>query len=670
MAVTRRNLLGLISGSTFFLSAGGLARNPASLPAAAPKLEFALGVASGDPQPGGIMVWTRAAPSPGYSDGGEIPVLLQVSRHQDFSELVLQERVATSASTDFTLRVYVEDLQADTTYFYRFLGADDSHSRTGRTRTAPAPDQARRVKLAFASCQSYEDAFYGSWARMIADDKAAPEEDRIDFVLHLGDFIYERSWNTRSNGEPHSRKVPAFPDGADAEENRYAVSLADYRHLYRTYLEDPHLQEARARWPFVCTWDDHEFSNDSFQSFTTYGDSSRAEPRRRQDANQAWFEYIPCVLSELQDQPAHDFQAQHLTGNIEQQNKAATQSLRIYRQLRWGKDLDLLITDSRSYRSEACLPDGFAESMGLPMNTVRLVDIADAGREYDGGNPPQFLPYGDGSVPNPARDRAPGSLLGAKQREWFIDALLASPARWKLWGNALPLMPMRLDLSTLPFTGYEDSIFAIDAWAGYPHEVSWLMRQLEENGVGGVVSLSGDHHMHGAGGIRHSTTDIDARPVSVDFTVAGISSTPLFEDLLVVARDNHPDFQPLVFRQEDGETTPVWNLSMLRGVFAAYTYSKTGLKTLADWLGPNGANPDLKYVDTTANGYGLAQFDSNEMTVQLVTVAQTRQPFDEPPVVSHRAHFTLPLWQAGEQPELTGPVFDGGAPFPFEPPTV
>ena len=670
MAVTRRALLGLLSGSTFFLSARNLYGKADSLPQASPALVFAQGVASGDPQPDAVMLWTRAAPVAGQTTDKQVPVLLQVSRQEDFSDLVLQERLHTDAASDYTLRVYLEHLLPDTVYFYRFLGGEDSRSRSGRTRTAPRPDQQRRVKLAFASCQSYEDAYYGSWARMIADDKAAAAGEGIDFVLHLGDFIYERSWNTRSNGLPHSRKVPPFPDGIEGAKARHAISLADYRHLYRTYLEDPHLQEARARWPFVCTWDDHEFSNDNFQSFSTYGEGSRLEPQRRLDANQAWFEYIPCVLNELENQPAHDFQASKLAGDDREQNLAATGSLLIYRQLRWGKDLDLLVTDSRSYRSPPCLPAGFAESMGLPMNTVRLVEIADAGREYNGGDPPELLPYGDGQVPNPARDRPPGTLLGSAQRHWFMQALETSTARWKLWGNALPLIPMRLDLSTLPFAGYEDSIFAIDAWAGYPHEVSLLMRHLEERGITGLVSLSGDHHMHGAGAIRHSTTDLTARPVSVDFTVAGISSTPLFEDLYVVASEDHPAFRPIVYREEDGGLTPVWNLSMLQGVFAAFTYSKTGLETLAGWLGPNYANPDLRYVDTTANGYGLAQFDESTLTVQLLTVAESREPFETPPEVKHSARFTLPWWGDGEQPELQGPEFDGGAPFPFEPPPV
>ena len=672
MPITRRAMLGLLSSSTFLLTASRGQAEPAELPEQAPQVSFPQGVASGDPQPDAVMLWTRAVPegSVGHTLPGQVPLLLQVSGNSDFSDLLLQTELATSADSDYTLRAYVDGLAPDTSYYYRFLGAGRSMSRPGRTRTAPSPEQAQNVKLAFASCQNFEQAYYGSWARMLEDDAAAAEEERIQFVLHLGDFIYERSWHKRSDDSSPSRSVPPFPDGVQTEKYRYAVSLADYRHLYKTYLSDPHLQEARARWPFICIWDDHEFANDSFQSFTTYGEEPVLDAQRKLSSSQAWFEYIPSVLDELPEQPAHDFRPLQLGGDGTSQNRAALDSLRVYRKLRWGNYLDIVLTDSRSYRSPPCLPKDFAKSLDLPMNTVQLVEIADAGNAYAGGNPPATLPYGDGTIANPAKDRAPGSLLGLQQGDWLLDTLQASTARWKLWGNALPLIPMRLGLSTLPFTGYQDSIFKIDAWAGYPYEVRYLMNQLQEQDITGVVSMSGDHHMHGAGTISRSTTEVNAQPVSVDFTVAGISSSSFFEELLSVTREQHEDFQPIVYTEQDGLVTPVWNLSMLRGVFAAYIYAKTGLGTLANWLGPNNANPGLKYVDTFANGYGLASFSAEELQVQMITMEDCRSPFKQAPAIRHIAKFRMAHWQPGQQPVLEGPEFDGGAPFPFDAPRV
>lgn len=668
MPLKRRSLLGLLSGSTFFLTAGSGPIASATPAAPLPALRFDQGVASGDPQPGAVMLWTRAEPAVEHE--GVVPLLLQVSRDSGFSSLELQSPLHTDAGSDYTVRCYVDGLLPDTFYYYRFIGGNGSVSRTGRTRTAPAPGQDRSVNVAFASCQQYEQGHYGAWARMLADDLEAPEHEQIDVVLHLGDFIYERCWNTLRDGSPSARKVPPFPDGAQNDHNRHAVSLADYRLLYRTYLADPHLQAARARWPFVCTWDDHEFSNDNHQSYSTYTEQRVLEPRRKQWANQAWFEFIPAVLDELEQQPAHDFRPAALTGDDDARNRAAVDSLCIYRQLRWGKHLDLLITDVRSYRTPDCLPPGFEKTIDQPMLPVEMVEIADAGKAYNDGKPPALLPFGQGTTPNPALAREPGTILGKQQRDWFLARLSGSTATWKLWGNALPIVSMRLDMSSLPFTDYHDSIFNIDSWAGFPYEVDYLLSQVEASNITGLVSLSGDHHMHAAGTIERQGKGATGKPVGADFSVAGISSTPLFEDVLHIARHESEDFAPLVLRDTATGVEPVWNMTLLHGVLSAYTYHQTGVRALADWLGPNSANPGLAYIDSTANGYGLARFEAEAVKVRLVTLEDCRPSFTEPPHRRHVAHFTLPIWRPGEAAALSGPEFEGGAPFPFEPPKV
>ena len=117
-----------------------------------------------------------------------------------------------------------------------------------------------------------------------------------------------------------------------------------------------------------------------------------------------------------------------------------------------------------------------------------------------------------------------------------------------------------------------------------------------------------------------------------------------------MAKAEHSGFSPLVYRDTEDGVEPVWHVSMLSGVLAAYTYGKTGFDTLTELLGPNSANPGLKYVDTTANGYGLASFDADEMQVQLITMEDCRVSFNEPPGIRHIAKFHLPHWTAGEPP--------------------
>ena len=659
MSVSRRSFLGIISGSTFFATMGAMPTRAEPLPTGAAELSFPQGVASGDPRQDSVMLWTRAVPADGRSSAD---MLLQISDSEDFAQVTLEQQLTANSASDYTVRAFIDGLQAGRHYFYRFIGGNGSRSRTGRTMTARALDDERPVKVAFASCQSFEQGYFGSWARMIADDRRADADQQLDFVLHLGDFIYERSWNKRLDGSDQSRYVPTFPDGAYTDTNRHAVSLADYRHLYRVYLSDPHLQEARARWPFMCIWDDHEFSNDCYQSYNTYGDEPVCEPQRKLDANQAWFEFIPAVLSDGRDSPAHDFTAVDLPPGEADANVAAVGSICIYRRIRWGANIDIFLTDTRSYRSGAALPAHFAEHLGLPMTTVQLLDIADGGRQYNGGSPPELLPYAE--APNPAKDRAPGTCLGDGQKQWFIDGVAASDANWKLWGNAIPLLPLRLDLSAIPMAGYEDSVFSIDPWAGYPSELRDLMTVFRDREISGLVSLSGDHHMHGAGAISGDPSDAQAIPVCVDFSVAGISSTPLFANVESAARNNEA-FRPLVYTDVDGKQVPSWNMTLLHGALASFAYDRTGVSRLAEWLGPNEANPGLAYVDTTVNGYGIASFQADDLRVSLVIMDDLRQPFETPPGIRTTVNFTVGRWRADDGPLLDGPVFDGPATFPF-----
>ena len=609
------------------------------------------------------MLWTRAEPD---ISTGEAKLLVQVSAQSNFKTILVDALLESVRDSDYTVRAYITGLVPDTTYFYRFIGAENSVSRVGRTRTSPAPQQAKNVNLAFVSCQSYEQAYYGAWARMLADDESATDEEQIQFVLHLGDFIYERSWTKRYDGSPQSRYVPEFPNGVTTDKTRHAVSLADYRHLYKTYLSDPHLQEARARWPFISIWDDHEFSNDNFQSYSNYGETPILDAQRKLDANQAWFEYVPAALGDLGTQTAHSFRSGELTGDELADNKAALESLCIYRKLQWGKHLDIVLTDTRSYRSGPCLPKHFAKGIGLPLDSAKLVDIADYGSSYNGGNPPKFLPYGDGTTANPAFNRSPGTCLGLNQREWFMGALSASDATWKLWGNALPLMPLRFDLSAIPMSDYEDSVISIDGWAGYPSEMRLLMSHLRDEEIPGVISLSGDHHLHGASTVSWSTSDPMARPVAADFACAGISSTPLIEDIIDAVKDAEPVFREMVYLQEEDRGVPIWHMTILQGVLASFSYVKTGLKSIADWLGPNKANPGLRFMDCTANGYGLAQFRPDEVQVQLVSMEDLEEAFTSAPNIRYKARFRIASWEGGGSPDLEGPTFDGDAPFPFE----
>ena len=145
MPITRRSLLGLMSSSTFILAASSKVAIATALPEHQPALSFKQGVASADPQPNAVMLWTRAEPQNGAK---KTALLVQVSTDSQFSTVIVDALLNTDIESDYTVRSYITGLQSDTAYYYRFIGAGQSVSRLGQTRTAPAIDQEKNVNLA------------------------------------------------------------------------------------------------------------------------------------------------------------------------------------------------------------------------------------------------------------------------------------------------------------------------------------------------------------------------------------------------------------------------------------------------------------------------------------------------------------------------------------------
>ena len=242
-----------------------------------------------------MLLWTRAVPADAASES--LDLIVQVAPTPSFEDLVLEQPITAVADSDYTVRVLVEDLRPDTVYYYRFIADDGSASRTGRTLTAPLPDADRAVSFAFVSCQSYHVGFFGSYRRLLNDDREKDEDQRIDFVLHLGDFIYEDMppvpGEARYYRDGSERVLPVYPSGGvPGRRNQVAAgTLDDYREVYKTYLSDPDLQAARARYPFVCIWDDHEIADNYWQSVA----AGRSMPRRRVEGLQGLVRVCPGI---------------------------------------------------------------------------------------------------------------------------------------------------------------------------------------------------------------------------------------------------------------------------------------------------------------------------------------------------------------------------------------
>jgi len=677
---------------------------------------FPQGVASGDPRANSIVLWTRALPGTKQTTH---KVTIEVALEDDFTTLVLQQTYAADEQSDFTLSVIVQDLQPDTFYYYRFINDAGESSITGRTLTAPGEINQDAFRFAFVSCQDYSHGFYKAYRQMINDDLEATDEEKIRFILHLGDFIYETRLDPlqqpidTASHEPiqdgltdrfgQARQVPAFPNGGVTEQGiEFADSLADYRHLYKQYLSDPDLQAARARWPFINTWDDHEFSDDCWQSEANYNasgeKSSTDEPSqpRKVAANQAWFEFIPANLSQLDDvdidlRHAAEFQFAEVDNTANrlvnddnlasnEDNLKAIQTLTIYRSFRFGGLFDLLVTDNRSYRSDHAVPEeitatqpGFLHPrMVMPL---QLVNELDAGRTANNGDPDAFVIAG-GPVFNPRYNSPPGSMLGTRQKQWWKDTLLRSESTWKFWGNSVPLMRFLADLSALG-SGLPDIVISSDCWDGYPSERNELMQFLKTNDINNVVSLSGDLHGHFAGTVMDNHDDSLATETMVELVCGSISSISMFAAIKQLSyRDNPSELEQVLQKlisYETGQSTtdnPVHvnnlNNTLSNGVLASLASAATQTETASDT--DNKPNPHLRYADSDGHGYGMIDVAQDQLLATIVTIDGINLDTGlESPGKKREARFTIPRANTGETASISDAEITGTPPFPITP---
>ena len=218
---------------------------------------FGYGVASGDPTADAVILWTRVNPSPdavpGSGLGGPVTVTWEMAADEAFTGVLRSGTVVTDATRDHTVKVDVTGLAIYTRYYFRFraLGAT---SDVGRTQTAPdEPGVVHALRFAFASCANYTGGYFTPYRDMAA-------RDDLDFVLFLGDYIYEY-------GNGSDRYGPSELAGVRDHEPAYEpLSLADYRLRHAIYKADPDLQAAHRRHPWIAIFDDHEVCDNTYDT--------------------------------------------------------------------------------------------------------------------------------------------------------------------------------------------------------------------------------------------------------------------------------------------------------------------------------------------------------------------------------------------------------------------
>ena len=281
---------------------------------------FSMGVASGDPLPDGVVLWTRLAPRP-LEGGGmpmvTIPVQWEIARDTAFRSMAQKGETLARPELGHSVHVEVSGLEPGREYWYRFRAGNET-SQIGRTKTAPAAGAAvDRLRFGVCGCSHYETGYFTGYRRIA--------QEQFDFVIHTGDYIYE------------SRADGGRTDGRVRQHHGDEIyTLVDYRTRYGQYKSDPDLIAAHRSAPFLVTWDDHEVENNYAGDLDEKGTPSPIFLLRRAAAYQAYYEHMPLRASSIPSGP----------------------HMRIYRRLQFGNLIDLSMLDTRQWRSDQACNDG------------------------------------------------------------------------------------------------------------------------------------------------------------------------------------------------------------------------------------------------------------------------------------------------------------------------
>jgi alkaline phosphatase D len=646
---------------------------------------YAEGVASGDPLSNSVILWTRYPALTGKS----ARLLVEVAEEPAFDRVVASSAVTARAESDWTCRVLVGHLKPNTTYWYRFTDSAGAGSRVGRTRTAPLASDSYRAKFAFVSCQNVTQGAQNAYRRMIFEDERAAPEQQLDFVFHQGDFIYEIVWypEDRPQGmyDRRLRDLIRYPHGEKVHDFHIPTTVEDYRTAYRAYLHDPDLQDARARWPFIAMWDNHEFSWLGYQGMQIFDNQTRPAQTRKVAANQAWFEYQPARVQKPSGAELERFDAPHVADapitefddqglGQEPNNLLAVNSLQGYRTIRWGRHVDLILTDQHSYRSEDPLLRPEVQpltSSDFPsVIAEEVVAALDAGRAFAGGHPPEVIRVGDKEIANFRKAGAPQTIFGATQKKWFFDQLKASTATWKLWGDTQGTFDWRADFQNIPagmgrpWPGAGFANVIIQDHSSALMERAEIYDFVRRNAITGFGLVCGDRHSFWAGLAANTSPPNHLEPVGIAFVTGSVSAPGYVEAYEHSLPKDHPLYS-LYLVQRPGEAKPqaVMNLLMHHGVASALEYARTGDAAAARRLSNPQLASHLSFLDIAGHGYAIVRADADELECEFVCIERPLERAhgnDGGPLryrVVHRAR----IWSAGQRPELSQKILEGNA---------
>ncbi|EHH1024766.1 alkaline phosphatase D family protein [Vibrio parahaemolyticus] len=483
MSLSRRDFMKVVSSTavaTGLIGCGSDDNEPVAV-------SFEHGVASGDPTQTQVIIWTRVTTAASYVD-----VSWQVASDMEFSNVAQSGVFTTDTGRDFTVKVDVQNLNANSQYYYRFI-VGEMMSEVGQTQTLPE-DGVEKASMAVVSCANYPAGYFHVYREILNQHEQSP----FDVVLHLGDYIYEYG-----TGGYASEDAAAL--GREPSKGAECITLDDYRKRYAQYRQDADLQALHAKLPMIAVWDDHELANDTWKNGAeNHQDDEGSFIDRRAAAAAAWTEWLPV-------------------------RENTFSNMLIYRQFSFGNLVNLMMLDTRLVGRDKPL-DYFSlsaptmEAIGGLVAQSRSADRELLGTEQLAWLMKEFNTHDAkwnvlGQQVLMSRMELPSSVMTAmfqlftSTEEKKTEALLA--VNTAITGY---LADPSADPISLPYN--------LDAWDGYYVEREKVY-QLAKASSGNFVCLAGDTHNAWASELK----DVSNNPIGVEFATSSVSSPGLEEYL-------------------------------------------------------------------------------------------------------------------------------------------
>lgn len=580
--------------------------NPASV--------FGLSIASGDPSDRGVILWTRVNPE-AYDLHESLKY--EVCETKKFDEGVIKGEVEASKideKKDYTVHVDLHgNLKPGKTYFYRFLYKGVS-SKIGRCKTLPAQDAAiEKLRLAVLTCNDYSTGYFNAFYHLAEED--------VDFVIHLGDFVYEYSQYPPGYGDVFRTDMKftdtkGIPKLLDAQRTT-STSLEDFRYAYRTYRQDLALQAAMEEHTWIITLDDHEIADNCYWDYEhstmdinakdavhpiyqhLNKDSQEARDAMKQlfnNAIQTWREYIPAKIE-----------------NVDKAKDSTTpHDYKLYRQFKFGSLVDFFLTDSRTCRDK---PD-------LELNAKILEKAKEEKQNNSATNISEIISTVRQQMNLPEWK---ASMLGKAQKEWLIGGVTKSNATWKVWGNQ----------TLLATAAMNEWMGEIDDWHGFKAERYEILQAVKDsetakygNKASHFVVLTGDMHTSmisylktGFEGILNKTNWDYSTLAGVEFMTPSMTSPGVSEG----AREEiKKSLSPVPGASEVGEILEkLPNLPFMSGNNDSNAGKSSVLhKALTAELIKR-HSPHIEHFDSSINGYAIAEFTRDELRWKVYAIDKT-----------------------------------------------